>query len=251
MWGIRRMRFAIGVDDDLRPFHDALPRRPLIGQAVRAAAGAARPARAAAVGGARRGDQRAADRVRARGRDPAPAHRRARHAAARTPACATRPPPAPSPAPRPRGSPPSTCAGPRADAAPGGGEVAPGRVDLSPPTTCRPGGGCARSRASARGRSRCSRSRARAATTRSRRATSATSSSSAASRPATRGRARTIAEVRGFFEPYGECKGLAGEYLRAAAAPRLLPSVLRDPSRVEPLARQELVRQRPSRAAAA
>ena len=26
--GIARMRFAIGVDDDLRPFHDALPRRP-------------------------------------------------------------------------------------------------------------------------------------------------------------------------------------------------------------------------------
>jgi 3-methyladenine DNA glycosylase/8-oxoguanine DNA glycosylase len=36
MWGIRRMRFAIGVDDDLRPFHDAFRDDPVIGKAVRA-----------------------------------------------------------------------------------------------------------------------------------------------------------------------------------------------------------------------
>lgn len=36
MWGIRRMRFATGVDDDLRPFHDAFKDDPVIGKAVRA-----------------------------------------------------------------------------------------------------------------------------------------------------------------------------------------------------------------------
>jgi 3-methyladenine DNA glycosylase/8-oxoguanine DNA glycosylase len=33
--GIARMRFALGVDDDLRPFYDAFSRDPLIGRAVR------------------------------------------------------------------------------------------------------------------------------------------------------------------------------------------------------------------------
>jgi DNA-3-methyladenine glycosylase II len=36
MWGIRRLRFATGVDDDLRPFHDAFKHDPVIGKAVRA-----------------------------------------------------------------------------------------------------------------------------------------------------------------------------------------------------------------------
>jgi 3-methyladenine DNA glycosylase/8-oxoguanine DNA glycosylase len=36
MWGIRRMRFALGVDEDLRPFHDAFRGDPVIGRAVRA-----------------------------------------------------------------------------------------------------------------------------------------------------------------------------------------------------------------------
>jgi 3-methyladenine DNA glycosylase/8-oxoguanine DNA glycosylase len=35
MWGIRRMRFATGVDDDLRPFYDAFKDDPVIGKAVR------------------------------------------------------------------------------------------------------------------------------------------------------------------------------------------------------------------------
>jgi len=35
-WGIERMRFALGVDDDLRPFHDRFRNDPLIGAAVRA-----------------------------------------------------------------------------------------------------------------------------------------------------------------------------------------------------------------------
>ena len=37
MWGIRRLRFATGVDDDLRPFHDEFRDDPVIGKAVRAA----------------------------------------------------------------------------------------------------------------------------------------------------------------------------------------------------------------------
>jgi DNA-3-methyladenine glycosylase II len=36
MWGIGRLRFALGVDDDLRPFHDAFKHDPVIGKAVRA-----------------------------------------------------------------------------------------------------------------------------------------------------------------------------------------------------------------------
>jgi 3-methyladenine DNA glycosylase/8-oxoguanine DNA glycosylase len=35
-WGIERMRFALGVDDDLRPFHERFRDDPLIGGAVRA-----------------------------------------------------------------------------------------------------------------------------------------------------------------------------------------------------------------------
>ena len=37
MWGIRRLRFATGVDDDLRPFYDAFKHDRYIGKAVRAA----------------------------------------------------------------------------------------------------------------------------------------------------------------------------------------------------------------------
>src|SRR5215207_2639860 len=37
MWGTRRLRFATGVDDDLRPFYDAFKNDPVIGKAVRSA----------------------------------------------------------------------------------------------------------------------------------------------------------------------------------------------------------------------
>jgi len=37
MWGIRRLRFAVGVDDDVAPFHAAFRDDPVIGCAVRAA----------------------------------------------------------------------------------------------------------------------------------------------------------------------------------------------------------------------
>jgi 3-methyladenine DNA glycosylase/8-oxoguanine DNA glycosylase len=36
MWGIRRLRFALGVDDDLRPFHAAFRDDTVIGRALRA-----------------------------------------------------------------------------------------------------------------------------------------------------------------------------------------------------------------------
>jgi 3-methyladenine DNA glycosylase/8-oxoguanine DNA glycosylase len=35
MWGIRRLRFATGVDDDLRPFYDRFRDDPVIGRSVR------------------------------------------------------------------------------------------------------------------------------------------------------------------------------------------------------------------------
>lgn len=37
MWGIRRLRFATGVDEDLRPFYEAFRDDPVIGRAVRSA----------------------------------------------------------------------------------------------------------------------------------------------------------------------------------------------------------------------
>ena len=58
------------------------------------------------------------------------------------------------------------------------------------------------------------------------------------------------AEVRGFFERYGEWKGLAGAYLLAAAGRRRC-SRSRGCPRRQPLARQELVGQRLGRPPAA
>ena len=104
MWGIRRLRFATAVDDDLRPFHDEFRDDRVIGKAVRALPELRVRRAPTAVGGAVERSHRAADRVRARGRDPAPVDRRARRAAARRPGCATRPRPQRSPRSRPLGS---------------------------------------------------------------------------------------------------------------------------------------------------
>ena len=76
-WGIERMRFALGIDQDLEPFYERFRFDPLIGHAVRAnprlrVAGRPDPFEALA------GRSAAADRVRARGRDPAAADREAR-----------------------------------------------------------------------------------------------------------------------------------------------------------------------------
>ena len=169
---------------------------------------------------------RAADRVRARGRDPAPADRRARPA--RCPRTGLRDAPVARRRRRrrrPHGSPRSTSRPTRAltlRRAAARGRA--GRVDL---LAARPAAGlaprCARSPASARGRWRCSRSTARATTTASPPATSATSSSSAASRPATRGRAPTSPRCARSSRPTASWKGLAGEYLRRRAARGWLP----------------------------
>ena len=95
--GLARLRFATGVDEDLRAFHNRFRDDPVIGGRACGAAPALRVRRARAVGGARLGDHRAADRVRARRADPAPADRPARAAAAPRPGCATcrRPPSSP------------------------------------------------------------------------------------------------------------------------------------------------------------
>ena len=53
---IDRMRFALGTDHDLRDFHRAFKRDPLIGPVIRSAAVAAAAAAARAVRGARLGD---------------------------------------------------------------------------------------------------------------------------------------------------------------------------------------------------
>ena len=157
--GIERMRVALGVDQDLRPFHERFRFDPLIGAAVRAdpglrLGGAAGPLRSADLG-----DLRAADRVRARGRDPAAAGRRGygRRCArsglrdAPTARCDRRPRAGRAGRARP-------LAGPRA----GARSAAPARSRRVASICWRPitsagGGGCGRSRASAPGRSRRSR----------------------------------------------------------------------------------------------
>ena len=74
-YGIERMRFALGVDEDLVPFRARFARDPLIGRSLRRRPWLRAATPAGAVRGARVGDLRAADRVRAGGRDRA-AHRR-------------------------------------------------------------------------------------------------------------------------------------------------------------------------------
>ena len=69
--GIARMRFALGVDEDLRPFLARFARRPADRPLALAPALAASGAPRRSLRGARLGDLRAADRVRARRRDRA------------------------------------------------------------------------------------------------------------------------------------------------------------------------------------
>ena len=78
---IERMRFVLGVDDDLGEFHRRFRRDPLLGPLIRRMPGFRPRRRRLALGGAGRGGGRAADRGRARGRDRAP-HRRPLGAAA-------------------------------------------------------------------------------------------------------------------------------------------------------------------------
>ena len=159
---IARMRFALGVDDDLRAFYDRFRDDPLIGPSVRTRPQLRIRPPPGAVRGARVGDQRAAHRVRARrprssgaivcrlgrraprGTAPAlrdlPAAADARRHGARAAAGAATCRPAAR----------SRCAAPRARSPSGRARPARRRPRAAA------GGGCARSRASAAGRSRCS-----------------------------------------------------------------------------------------------
>ena len=153
--GIERMRFALGVDEDLSAFQREFARDPLIGPSIRRRAVAAAEAAPRALRGACLGDLRAADRVRACRRDPA-AHRGldgvragARWAELRAALCAT------CPARRARrrrpGAPrvlrPGRVHGPAPAGArrARGGKRAP--EPARPPSTSGRGAGCARSRA--------------------------------------------------------------------------------------------------------
>ena len=180
---IERMRFALGVDDDLGEFHRALPPRP----AARPADPRAGPASGRGAGpwpweALACGDRQAADRVRAGGADRAP-HRRplgARAWRGRGRRCATSRRRRRSPAGR-RPSWPSMDLAPAAPrrCARVAREVAGGPLPTRrrrPPTA-----GCWRSPRSAPGRSSAWASSAAASPTRCPPATSATSSWSAAS----------------------------------------------------------------------
>ena len=70
-----RMRFALGVDDDLSEFYRRFRRDPLLGPLIRRRPYLRPHAAPLALGGARLGGRQAADRDRPRGPDPAP-HRR-------------------------------------------------------------------------------------------------------------------------------------------------------------------------------
>ena len=240
------MRFATGVDDDLRPFHERFRDDPVIGRRcapTRGCASAASPTPWEALRGAiteqlieferavaiqRRLIARARPPLPATGLRDCPTPARDRRAGAR-------------PSSRRSTSPPKRALALRRAAR----EVAAGRVDLADRERAWP-----RLRAipehRAAGRSRCSRCTGSGATTSSRPATSATSSSSGGcttGQPAgarRRGRgARVLRALRG-VEGAG----------RRVPVPRRRRGLLRSRARpgVEPLARQELVGQRPRRA---
>ena len=215
---LRRMRFALGVDDDLRPFYDRFRADPLIGRSVRA-----RPhlrvirrpepfeALAWAICEQLIEFERAAAIQRRIVAAAGPALRDA-------PACATcrrrdagRHGARPAAVARPERRPRDRAAARRAR----GGR---GRADLRDPTTSAAGGACARSPASAAGRSRCWPSTARAATTSCRPGTSATCGSSGGSRRGNPRARATEDEVRAFFAPYEGWAGLAGMHLLGKGA---------------------------------
>ena len=190
---IERMRFALGVDDDLAPFHAALPLRPA-DRGARAADAVAAPAAAAgALRGARLGDLRAADRVRARGRDRAADRARARTLVAGAPAPPLRDLPSAGGARRRRAGAARVLRPlrrPRARAAPrrARGRARADRPRAAPTTSAR-GGACGRFPGSAAGPSSAWRCTARGASTRSRPAICRCASSSGGCAAATRRRA--------------------------------------------------------------
>ena len=149
MWGIRRLRFATGVDDDLRPFYDAFRDDPVIGRARAGRAGAPRrgasPLPWEALAAAVTEQLIEFERAVAIQRRLIAALGRALPA---TPACATPRRPRRSRRPRPRGSRRWTSrrrARSRCAARPP--RWRPAASTCSPPIRCPAGGGCARSRA--------------------------------------------------------------------------------------------------------
>ncbi len=217
--GIARMRFALGVDDDLRPFLRAFAARPA-DRAARCAAGRGCGSRAArAVRGARWAiceqlieyERAAAIERRLLARSGAAG--RARTAARST----LRDLPAARGARRHRAG-AAAVLRPRRLAARWRWCAPPARSRAGA-STCTPRprarlAAPARDPGIGRGRSRCSRCTARAATTSSRPATSAAASSSGGcSAAATPAPSPRKAQVREFFAPYGEWAGLAAAHM--------------------------------------
>ena len=217
-----RMRFALGVDEDLRPFC-GVRARPLIGRSLRRRPWLRVGAPSRALRGARVGDLRAADRVRACGRDRAPHGGRLgrRWAGGGDAVLRDLPPSRPCwPAPHRHCCSRSTSRGSRALAlVQAAREVAAGRSESTAPaspTTSAAGGGCGRSPGSGRGPWRCSRSRPGPPRPGPRGRPRAAASSSG--RLLSGGDPRAVAEehqVRELFAPYGAWAGLAGGPRRA------------------------------------
>ena len=245
MWGIRRLRFATAVDDDLRPFYDALPRRSGDRQGGTCRSRAARAARRRCRG--RRCRTPSCEQLIEFERAVAIQRRMIAALGRRCARTGLRD--APTPATVAAVAPARLAA---MDLAPAraltmrrvAAEVASGRVDL---LAADPLPGWRRLRAipgvgpwtlevlALHGQGHHDRvPGGRPGLPQARRPHHA---------PATRGRAPTRQGVRAFFDRFGEWKGLAGEYLRLAAARDLLPVSPARSSRVEPLAGQELVRQ--------
>ena len=222
-WGIERMRRSLGVDQDLRQFHDRFRFDPLIGRAVRSDPGLRAPGRpepfealawaiceqlieferAAAI--ERRLTWRLGRRCPETGLRDSPS---AAVLAGQAPALLAS----------------FDLSEGRASAlVRAAREVASGRVDLDDPTTNAAGGACARSAASAAGPCRCWRSPARDGSTSSRRRPRIPQARRQLSTGDPRARA-TEEEVVERFAPYAPWSGLAGLYALRAQGKKLTPA---------------------------
>ena len=216
---VERMRFALGVDDDLGEFYRRFRRDPLLGPLLRRRPVLASPPPALALGGARLGGRQAADRDRARGPDPAP-HRRPLGrcgwaASARRCATSRRRRLIAGRAPaelESMGLALRRAIALRAVAR----EVAAGA--LRPRPSRPPTGACSRCRRSAPGPSSASASSAAATPTRCPPATSIYLK--LVGRLARLGRRATVEEVEEFYAPYAPFRGLAGALTWPAAPAR-------------------------------
>ena len=206
---IERMRFALGTDHDLSDFQRRFRWDPLIGPVIRRRPWIRPRRRPEPVRGARLGGLRAADRVRPRRGDPAPRSCAATAAGAPAGRCSRRPRPPGWPDARRRSS---TPAGSRRSARSRwcAWRARWRRGEPTCPSTSPPGAGCAPSRTSATGRSRCwpwpgqGRDDQLPALD--------VAYLKFVGLAAGLGRRATEDEVREFFAPYGEYAALAGCY---------------------------------------